>query len=212
MSEQGKKSDISRRDLLKGACVFVAGGSITSLAGCSNSIETETTTNVIATTKEVTKTIEIPSIVEVEKPAIALSKGHIIVNTSICGGCHTCAIICSLKNEGKINWQLSRIQVSRDELGGCIQVPLPCNQCDGPECLLACPTGALHVDEKTGARVIDSEVCVGCQLCLNSCIASPPRIRFNAEKNICFKCDLCNGDPQCVKFCPTGAIKYVEEA
>lgn len=24
------------------------------------------------------------------------------------------------------------------------------------------------------------------------------------------KCDLCDGDPTCVKACPTGAIKYVD--
>ena len=25
-----------------------------------------------------------------------------------------------------------------------------------------------------------------------------------------FKCDLCDGDPVCARFCPTGAIVYAE--
>ncbi len=25
------------------------------------------------------------------------------------------------------------------------------------------------------------------------------------------KCDLCGGDPKCVKYCSTGAIQYLEE-
>jgi Fe-S-cluster-containing hydrogenase component 2 len=35
-------------------------------------------------------------------------------------------------------------------------------------------------------------------------------MNFNAAKGIAFKCDLCGGDPQCVKFCWTGAIEYVD--
>jgi Fe-S-cluster-containing hydrogenase component 2 len=25
------------------------------------------------------------------------------------------------------------------------------------------------------------------------------------------KCDLCDGDPKCVKYCSTGAIEYLDE-
>ena len=35
-------------------------------------------------------------------------------------------------------------------------------------------------------------------------------IVFVPEKKVVIKCDLCDGDPVCVKFCPTGAIKYEE--
>ncbi len=145
------------------------------------------------------------------KELITPSKGHIVVDSSICGGCHTCATVCSLIKEGEINWQLSRIQVARDELAGYICEPLPCNQCDGPECVMACLVGALAIDETTGARVIDEQKCIGCKLCIEACIATPKRIRFNEKTFKAFKCDLCGGDPQCVKYCPTGAIKYVEE-
>jgi len=30
------------------------------------------------------------------------------------------------------------------------------------------------------------------------------------EKGLATKCDLCDGDPQCVKVCPKNALKYVE--
>jgi Fe-S-cluster-containing dehydrogenase component len=85
---------------------------------------------------------------------------------------------------------------------------LYCQQCDDPKCLKACPTGALHVDDKSGARVIDQKVCIGCQTCLRACIfysTSTSRIKYNAETKKCFKCDLCGGDPECVKRCPLGA-------
>jgi len=31
-------------------------------------------------------------------------------------------------------------------------------------------------------------------------------IRIDPETKQAFKCDLCGGDPQCAKWCPTGAI------
>lgn len=79
-----------------------------------------------------------------------------------------------------------------------------------PWCLLACPTDAFHVDEAAGAKVIEEEKCSGCMLCMTACPATPKRIRYNAGKKVCLKCDLCGGDPQCVKFCPTGALTYTK--
>lgn len=138
------------------------------------------------------------------------SKARIIVNSDLCGGCRTCEAVCSLSKEGVVNPELSRMYVKKDILGGYVCKPLPCKQCRGAKCLLACPTGALHVDSVTGARVIDEELCDGCRLCLEACPLTPTRIGYNAGKGVCFKCDLCGGDPQCVKFCPMGAITYLK--
>jgi Fe-S-cluster-containing dehydrogenase component len=160
-----------------------------------------------------------PTTVEVEKivtntvvkdvnhyDGLKQSIGRIIHNQDLCSGCRLCQIVCSTYHEGVSSPALSRLQYKKYELGGYITDVFPCKQCDGPECLYACPTGALHVDTTTGARVVDPDVCIGCQMCINACPVVPPRIRFNAAKNIAFKCDLCGGDPQCVKFCPMGAL------
>jgi len=32
---------------------------------------------------------------------------------------------------------------------------------------------------------------------------------WDAEEGIILRCDLCKGDPVCVKLCPTGALEYV---
>ena len=129
-----------------------------------------------------------------------------IHNQDLCSGCRTCEIVCAVAHEGVASSELSRIQWAKDIFDACITDIMTCKQCSGPECLAACPTGALHIDEATGARVIDADVCIGCQSCLNACPATPSRIRYDAARSICFKCDLCGGDPQCVKFCPTGAL------
>lgn len=145
-----------------------------------------------------------------EEEAIQPALGHINHLSYVCAGCRICEIVCTLSHEGKIQPSLARNIVHKDIQAGDLTHVLYCQQCDDPQCLKACPTGALHVDPETGARVIDQDVCIGCQTCLNACIYAQggqgeSRIKFNPETNTCFKCDLCGGDPQCVKYCPIGA-------
>ena len=141
---------------------------------------------------------------------IPTSLYHILVDSSLCGGCRNCEAVCSLYKEGMVNPELSRIYVKKDILGGYVCEPIPCQQCLDAGCLLACPTGAIRVDAATGARVIDEKICNGCRLCQEACPVTPRRIGYNPMKQVCFKCDLCGGDPQCVKFCPMGAITCVK--
>jgi ferredoxin len=35
-------------------------------------------------------------------------------------------------------------------------------------------------------------------------------IRLDDDTQFPLKCDLCGGDPQCVKFCPTEALVYTD--
>lgn len=151
---------------------------------------------------EVTEAADAAETLAQIKPAM----GHVVHNPALCSGCRTCEVVCSVAHWGVASSELSRLQWTKDVMDACITDIQACKQCNGPECLAACPTGALHVDLETGARVIDQDVCVGCQSCLNACPATPSRVRYCLDTNTCFKCDLCGGDPQCVKFCPTGAL------
>jgi Fe-S-cluster-containing dehydrogenase component len=76
----------------------------------------------------------------------------------------------------------------------------------------ACPVeGAMYIDVKSHARVINDDICAGCRQCIEACGQNfdPPRIKFDENKNVAIKCDLCGMDPQCVRWCPNGAIKYI---
>jgi Fe-S-cluster-containing hydrogenase component 2 len=35
---------------------------------------------------------------------------------------------------------------------------------------------------------------------------------FNPQEKKVFKCDFCDGEPQCARFCEVGAIQYVDAA
>lgn len=138
--------------------------------------------------------------------SMPMAIGHVVHDPDKCAGCRDCEIICSLNKFGVVNSELSSIRINTDVLGGYISDAEACKQCPGAECVAACPTGANHIDPQTGARVIDRDVCIGCQSCMNACPADPPRIHFSEDRGFCFKCDLCGGDPMCVKYCSCAAL------
>jgi len=67
---------------------------------------------------------------------------------------------------------------------------------------------AIKRDEETGAMLIDYDLCVGCRLCLMLCPFGG--INFDAKNRKVLKCDLCGGEPVCVKFCEPEALQYVK--
>lgn len=140
--------------------------------------------------------------------SVAPSKGVILVNEKICGGCGLCGIHCTLFNDGIYAPDIARIQVDSFRLEEFNSKALPCLQCVSPECVRYCPMKAIKIDATTGARVIDQNLCIGCQECIKHCPYNPPRVRYDAVKKKATKCNLCNGDPQCVKICPRGALSY----
>jgi Fe-S-cluster-containing hydrogenase component 2 len=132
----------------------------------------------------------------------------LIFNTELCTGCRACELACSFHCEGVFAPSKSRIRIVKmDEEG--IDVPTGCEQCEDAVCMAVCPVKALKRDEKTGAVLLDGDVCIGCKECLVVCPFGA--IHFDPDKRIFYKCDLCNGDPECVKWCFTGGIEYAED-
>ncbi len=132
---------------------------------------------------------------------------HVLVlNPITCDGCRACEVVCSLHHENECNPRKSRIKVVKREEEG-IFTPVTCLHCSKALCVDVCPMKALNKDPETGAIVLDEDVCIGCKLCLYVCPISAPR--FDPEKGIIVKCDLCDGDPTCVKFCSREAVQYV---
>lgn len=69
-----------------------------------------------------------------------------------------------------------------------------------------CPVGAIRRDTKTEAVLIDRDACIGCRVCMIACPFGA--ITFDLDRRRPIKCDLCEGDPRCVKFCETRALTY----
>jgi carbon-monoxide dehydrogenase iron sulfur subunit len=147
-----------------------------------------------------------------EEKQLPLAKGVVLVDKGLCSGCRTCEAVCSTHNsQGRTSSALARVVLEKDYLKGNYEANT-CFQCVEPLCLPACPVEAIVIDTKSGtnARIIDEELCMGAQDCIAACgkVFTPPRPRFDVERGVAIKCHLCFGDPQCVKFCPYGALQF----
>jgi Fe-S-cluster-containing hydrogenase component 2 len=121
-----------------------------------------------------------------------------------CTGCRECSLACSLKKFGVCNPKKAAITVIRDEFNR-YEVPIVCMQCDDPLCLKFCHQNAYEV--KDGIIVRDEGRCIGCRMCVMLC----PYGTITAIDGEIVKCDLCEGDPRCAKYCSTGAVQYLDE-
>ena len=83
-----------------------------------------------------------------------------------------------------------------------------CQQCLSAPCQAVCPVKAISRDESLNRVSIDYDLCIGCRMCVAVCPFGAMGFDSLASKVI--KCDLCDGDPQCVRFCETKAIQYVD--
>lgn len=120
-----------------------------------------------------------------------------------CTGCRTCEMVCSLTHTGECNPLKSRIHVTRMKLDG-VMIPVYCKQCVNAPCAKNCPENAIYRDEKTGVVLIDYAKCIGCKNCIQYCPFGAMTLDPETEQVI--KCDLCGGDPQCVKYCIDNAL------
>ncbi len=152
----------------------------------------------------------------------------IVVDFQRCTGCRTCETVCSayhhktMVNGEKLNglgnpW-LSNIRVH--SFNPDIDVPMVCSHCEDSPCIHACTvppdlfTGhkALYLDEDNHTVHNNPDRCVGCGECARACRnLRTGIIRRQPENGKPFGiCNLCDGDPQCVKYCTYNALSYVE--
>ncbi|NLY77065.1 MAG: 4Fe-4S dicluster domain-containing protein [Tissierellia bacterium] len=135
-----------------------------------------------------------------------MAKG-IVFTPEKCIGCRICELVCTFSKYDDFNPKDAAIRVMPfDEEG--LQVPLACIQCDEPECAAACPVDALVKNKETEVVEYNRDLCIDCKLCVDACPYDS--ITYSERLSRIIKCDLCGGDPECVKLCPSGALEFKE--
>lgn len=117
-------------------------------------------------------------------------------------------LACSSKKEGDYNPSNSRMALLKGGAMG-INLPMVCYQCSKAPCANICPTKALYRQMDTGSILWNSELCIGCGMCVKACPFGA--IVRDLRNGMIRKCDLCDGDPECIRYCAYGALEYVEE-
>jgi len=126
-----------------------------------------------------------------------------------CNNCLDCEKACAKVKTGREDGDRSRIRTIKD-LKEPYYGPVVCLQCNDPDCMHICPAGAIRKDPETGIVSIDDERCVQCLLCTLVCPYGG--VFYSAKEKKMIKCDLCDGDPECVKVCKPGALVYLRHA
>jgi len=126
----------------------------------------------------------------------------IVVHAEKCSGCLRCQVNCSFFHTGRVGKSRSRVKVvTVEDLG--VDYPVVCRQCEERYCT-RCPESAIQVGP-LGQIVVAPTLCIACGTCETLC----PIGAVQLYEDIPYVCDLCGGDPRCVKECNTGAIEYV---
>ncbi len=132
----------------------------------------------------------------------------IVSHPEKCVACHLCEGACSLRHEGAFVPAKTRIWVL-DLVDEQVYGAFTCFHCPDAPCLTNCPTYAISRDPETGRVYVREEKCIGCKMCLVACPFGV--MGYHLDKHVAQNCDLCEGDPQCVKICIYGALEYADK-
>ena len=135
---------------------------------------------------------------------VCAMRQRLVANFDVCTGCRICQLICSFEREGGFNPRHAHLRVEGVH-NAVFNDIVVCTQCENAACMRVCPVeGALYRDSTTHAVVVDVEECTGCGQCALYC--SIGMIVVDEATGKARKCDLCGGDPLCVRHCPAGAL------
>ena len=130
-------------------------------------------------------------------------------DAKLCRDCQACTLACSLYHEGECNLGLARLVVAKDMARYEFDIVV-CKHCDEPDCMLACPSEALVLDDRGVVVILEGE----CDRCGARATACPhDAIFYNVLQDRYMKCDLCAGREQgalCVELCPVQALTLVD--
>jgi len=131
----------------------------------------------------------------------------IAVIPELCSGCRICELTCAIHHFTVNNPKKSAVRVIITYPHPVVRMPIICSQCKIPACAEACPVGAL---KKVDSIVeLDKDLCISCMKCVEACPFGAIFAHSDVQHPI--KCDMCGGDPLCVKNCPKGAIQLIPE-
>lgn len=130
----------------------------------------------------------------------------LVINTFNCWGCKTCEETCirchpETLAEGSSVSRINVIAKNKHE-----RVPVTCLQCEEAACVMSCEFQALSRNEATGAIERDRSKCTRCHACISACPFG--NVILDKKTGHVYKCDLCKGDPECAKTCPSKTLVF----
>ncbi len=143
---------------------------------------------------------------------------HVMIASKKCTGCHMCELACSAWHEGVYRPSVARLSVAVNTTTTTVKGQT-CLQTACAKCEEACPAGAIErlpiEVTATGLAAaagyvlkVNEDLCTNCGMCYDACPYGV--IREHPDRAVAFKCDLCDGTPQCVAFCQNPHVLAVD--
>jgi len=152
---------------------------------------------------------------------------HVMISSKKCTGCHMCELACSAFHEGVYRPSVARLFSEVKPSTGAVKGHT-CLQAGCAKCQAVCPQDAILTKElrvtvkgdfasaekfQGGVvagyvLVVDQDACTGCGECYEVCPTGV--IHEHPDTGLAYKCDLCDGEPQCIAFCQNPHILAVD--
>ena len=117
---------------------------------------------------------------------------RIKVDKKKCSGCRLCEMVCSLFHAGVMNAEKSAVRIESDDLETSVNVPIVCRQCKDMKCIEG---------EEATPRIEKNKF-----LWDKSRAERCPFRALTVFDGYAYHCDLCGGNPRCLKVCTPGAL------
>ncbi len=134
--------------------------------------------------------------------ALNTANQFVYCNPKKCNGCVVCEYACSMEKEETFNPVKSRIRAVR--LDTISNIAMTCRTCNDAPCVAACPNDALTQSTEDKTIIVDERRCKGCGWCIEACEYGAITLHPSTKKAI--MCDMWNGEPVCVQWCPESAL------
>ena len=128
---------------------------------------------------------------------------RLYADSTKCSGCRACLVACSLNLFQENNPKKAALNLIHNFPDPGVFEMKVCTQCG--ECAEACPTGAIHQDER-GVYYVAFDECTLCETCVPACPEGVMFVRTELA-NTAWKCNLCS---DCVKVCGTDVLRIAE--
>ena len=145
----------------------------------------------------------------------------LVIDLDRCVRCGNCVRACHDRHEftrldrrGPIFRRRQHIQSTKHQH---LLIPSSCRHCRDPECMVDCPTGAIH--RNPDGEVDINQNCIGCDNCARKCpygnitmMPLPEAKQHDGVVKQAIKCNMCRGHEysNCVYNCPRGAVLRVD--
>jgi formate dehydrogenase iron-sulfur subunit len=160
------------------------------------------------------------------KPENIKEFSGVLYDSTRCGGCQSCEIICAETNglPAPLDTMQAGVLRKTDESHrtvvnafntskGEVYLKKQCMHCNEPACTAACLTQAMF-KTKEGAVIWRGDKCMGCRYCMVSCPFDIPKFEYHSANPKIEKCTMCYSRltdgkiPACVENCPAEALVF----